>query len=158
MSQSVRYWDKQKKEYVDVTADTPLPVTGGGSGGTSDVNVQNWPTSQNVSVGNWPATQKVSGTVGVNNFPKWQAVGDMVSGEVQPGQEKLIDLSAAGVTAIEIQASPDNTSPVQVGNITGFPALWLKPGEARFFYYGKLYVSTTADAAQTIAYQAIKYG
>ncbi|MFN3206766.1 hypothetical protein P5609_001115 [Bacillus licheniformis] len=147
MSQSVRFYDKTNDEFVTVTKDNPLPVTGAGGGETQSVDVNNWPT-----------TQKVSGSVGVNNHPKWQAVGAMVQGQVATGEEKMIDLSAAGVTFIEIQASPDNTVPLKVGDVSGFTAFWVKPGEMQKFYYGKIYVSHSADAAQEFAYQAVKYG
>ncbi|MEC1552552.1 hypothetical protein P9D28_08945 [Bacillus haynesii] len=147
MSQSVRFYDKPNDKFVTVTKDNPLPVTSAGGGGT-----------QSVDVNNWPATQKVSGSVGVNNHPKWQAVGAMVQGQVAAGEEKMIDLSSQGVTFIEIQASPDNTVPLRVGDVPGFTAFWVKPGEMQQFYYGKIYVSHSADAAQEFAYQAVKYG
>lgn len=36
----------------------------------------------------------------------WQGVGNILQGQVEQGQEKLIDLSAEGATAIWIQAPP----------------------------------------------------
>lgn len=122
-------------------------IAGGGGGGTSDVNVKNW-----------PSTQQVTGTVSVSAFPTWQGVGNILQGEVQSGEEKLIDLSSEGATAIWIQAAPDNTEPLQVGNVQGFEGAWVMPGQSEWFYSPKLYISHGAESAQRLAFQAKKYG
>lgn len=96
--------------------------------------------------------------VQVTNFPAWQGVGDILQGTVAQGEEKLIDLTGPGATAIWIQASPDNTVPLLVGNIQGFEGAWVAPGSSEWFYYPRLYITHSADASQGIAYQAVKYG
>lgn len=88
----------------------------------------------------------------------WQGVGEILQGTVAQGEEKLIDLSAEGVTAIWIQASPANTEPLQVGNVSGFEGAWVAPGSSEWFYFSKLYIKHGATASQGMAYQAVKYG
>lgn len=88
----------------------------------------------------------------------WQGVGNILQGQVEQGQEKLIDLSAEGATAIWIQAPPDNPVPLLVGNISGFEGAWVMPGSSEWFYYPKLYITHSASDSQGIAYQAVMYG
>lgn len=104
------------------------------------------------------SVQVSDGSVKVTSTPKYQNAGSMVQGEVQASEEKMIDLSDVGVSYIEIQASPDNTLPLRVGDVSGFTAFWVKPGDVRKFWHNKIYVTNpSTDTKQDFAYQAIKY-
>lgn len=97
-----------------------------------------------------------SGQVEVTNFPTWSGVGNILVGTVAQGEEKLIEVS--GATAIWIQASPDNTEPLLVSNVSGFEGAWVMPGSSEWFYYPTLYVKHNATETQGIAYQGVAYG
>lgn len=116
----------------DGTLTDTLPIGGSGEGGAENVNVQ--------------------------NFPKYQGVGNILQGQVAQSEEKLIDLTGEGATAIWIQASPDNTVPLLVGNMQGFEGAWVMPGSSEWFFYPKLYITHSASEAQGVAYQGVKYG
>lgn len=114
----------------DGTLTDTLPIGGSGEGGAENVNVQ--------------------------NFPKWQGVGNILQGTVAQGEEKMIAVD--GATAIWIQADAANTSPLLVSNIQGFEGASVHPGSSEWFYYPTVYVKHNDANAQGIAYQAVKYG
>lgn len=129
MATPIKYYDETAKEWKYVSTSNRLPTDSGGSGG---------------------------GSVSVSNFPKWSGVGNILSGTVAQGEEKLIEVT--GATAVWIQASPDNTEPLLVSNVSGFEGAWVMPGSSEWFYYPTLYVKHNASASQGIAYQGVTYG
>jgi len=121
----------------------PTP-TGGGP--TANVEVQNWPVSQNVNgtvnVGNFPATQDVSGTVDVGNFPATQAVTQSttpwtvdgavtVSGSVDVNNFPATQPVSGTVSVDNFPATQPVSGTVDIGNlpavqdvqVTNFPAI-----------------------------------
>lgn len=85
--------------------------SGGGGGG--EVEVTNWPATQDVagiiSVSNFPATQAVSGTISVSNFPTTQAVSGTVT---------VSSLATAGSTQQGAIANPAYTDETGAANGT----------------------------------------
>lgn len=138
-----------------VSDSNPFPVKfAGGGDGTSDVNVKNWPTEQ-----------KVSGSVDVGNFPKWQGVGDILQGTVDASNTgdypKRIDLSGENATAIEVVNTGTTDKVITVSNlqnaITG--GIPIAPGDSRWFYFPVVFISVDGDTgSQGIAFQAVRYG
>lgn len=147
----IKWFKKLTGQYVEVSEDNPLPVTSvGGGGGSSNVTI----TSQSAGMATEAKQDDIVTAVGAL---KWQGAGNILQGTVAQGEEKLIDLSGEGVTAIWIQASPTNTDPIQVGNVSGFEGAWVLPGSSEWFFYPKLYLKHDASTTQNIAYQAVKY-
>lgn len=176
------------EQYVEVSKNEPLPVQivdGGGGGGATEVNVSgsggDADTANGSSDTNAPTqigmltNARMMGYDGTNfrrvqvdtngnmkavvqNSPTWDGVGNILQGSVAQGEEKLVDLSAEGATAVWIQADPSNTVPLQVSNVTGFEGAWIQPGSSEWFYYPKIYIKHSASDTQNMAYQAVKYG
>ena len=182
----LQYWDENEMKYQEVSTDKPFPVasaseSGGtpqtevsGSGGAVDTangsNDTNAPAQTGMLTNarlyafdgtNFLRVQAdTSGNLKtvVENHPTWSGVGNILQGSVAQGEEKVIDLSGEGATAVWIQADPSNTVPLQVSDVTGFEGAWVSPGSSEWFYYPKLYIKHGASASQGIAYQAKRYG
>lgn len=183
----LQFWDKVTSKYKEVATDQPLPVTtvGGGPNGEQQVELSgsggNVDTANGSSDTNSPTqtglvtNARVEAFDGTNfrrvqadtsgnlktvveNHPTWSGVGNILQGSVAQGEEKLVDLSAEGATAVWIQADPSNTVPLQVSNVTGFEGAWIQPGSSEWFYYPKIYIKHSASDTQNMAYQAVKYG
>lgn len=184
----IKWFKKLTGQYVETSVEEPFPVqiiSGGGGGGATEVNISGTGGTADTADGSSDtnaATQigmvtnsRMQAYDGANfrrvqadtngnlktvveNHPTWNGVGNILQGSVAQGEEKEIDLSATGATAIWIQASPDNTVPIQISNITGFEGAWIQPGSSEWFYYSKLYMKHAATDTQNMAYQAVKYG
>lgn len=175
----MKFWKNAIQRPISVSEDNPLPVvlSSGDQGGGTTENVSITGQSAGLateekqdemitSMGSLATAAKqdeiVQAIEKIPTPPTWQGVGEILEGEVNPNSEndypKLIDLSAEGATAIWIQAAPDNTAPLRVGNVQGFSAAWVSPGESLWFYHPVLYISTDGEDAQHMAFQAKKYG
>lgn len=101
--------------------------------------------------------------VTVTNPPKTVAVGNVLSGTVDPNNAddypKLI--APDGATAIEIQCPQSNTVPLLVSNMSMDFGDWeVYPGTSKVFYYSSLYVRLPEGTteAQKVTFMAVVQG
>lgn len=169
----MQYFDRSTGEYVTVTPETPLPTSGSGGGGTSDVNITGQTAGLSTAANQTSMTNEIKklATAAVQskilaavqaNKPVVPVGVAFLSGEVDPAAAsdypKLIDLANEGAVTIKIQCPKANTAPLLVSNDSlGFDQWEIQPGESEEFHYNKLYVSTTGQAKQNLTFKAWKY-